>query len=162
MNSGAKVPVDTCWAGVRRLALLTAAIGAIAAAFTAQGASARVPHDPCGTDHAAHVTGHLHCGRVFEIPGHRTWKLPTGDEAHGCDPVGGVIGGLQFYRGQGLGGNWDYWTRNGEWVLWDGRGHFVRGVHGQPINVIPTFHNWGGSPWEVRVYLTCDSLGRHG
>jgi hypothetical protein len=46
------------------------AVAAIAACFAgalaATPVSARVHHDPCGSNHAAHVEGNLHCGRVFD------------------------------------------------------------------------------------------------
>jgi hypothetical protein len=149
----------------RKVALVAAATAAIGAVVAVPAASARSAHDPCGSDQAEHVQGSLHCGRVFEIPAHHTWELPENDMAPRCYPrsrwfLGAVapaeaVEGAAHYRGPGLSGDWDYWTRNGEWVLWNGSGHMPRGQDDQPINVRPWFHNWGAHPWPVRVYFKC-------
>ena len=129
-------------------------------AFIASPASARVPHDPCGTNEAAHITsGGLHCGRVFKIPGHRTWQLPSGDEPASCgrhDVIDGAID--RRHHGGWTDGDWDYWTHNGEWILWNGFMSVERGAEGQPIGLRPFFHNWGGNEWSIRVFFGCRPL----
>ncbi len=142
----------------RRVARLGGAVVAISAALlliTVSSALARRPADPCGDNQSAHVTATgLHCSGVFEIPGHRTWAVPSEVRAKSCDSATQVIAGINHWTG-GAAGDWDYWTKNGEWVLWNGTLHAAVGKHDQPINVLGYFHNWGSSPWAVRVFFNC-------
>jgi hypothetical protein len=120
----------------------------------ASGGSARRADDPCAGNARPHVNQHgLHCGGVVEIPGHRTVEYPVTDRAPSCDGNTEEIAGAIF--GDPSLGDWDFWSKNGEWVTWNGLGSYSRGAHGQPINIRPSFHNWGSSPWQVRVFFRC-------
>jgi hypothetical protein len=56
-------------------------------------------------------------------------------------------------------GDWDYWTRDGAWVLWNGRTSRARlGAGGQVINIDPDLHNFTHSPWPARLFFRCVDL----
>jgi hypothetical protein len=146
---------------LRRAAGAISVLAAVAISFglmQASAVSARVQHDPCGSTHHKHVTSNgLHCSRVVEIPPHRTfvYELETG--APPCDRERGIIAPA-FHSSYPRGPDWDYWTRNGEWVHWL---LFVLtqtpGRYGQETDVLPGFHNFGPHPWPVRVFFRCAS-----
>ena len=54
---------------------------------------------------------------------------------------------------------WDYWTRNGQWITWTGHvGYRFRHpeVHGVgPDNLLPSFHNSGTDGWTMRILFRC-------
>jgi hypothetical protein len=138
-----------------RISALSAVAGLAAVCALAIGAapaSARLGHDPCGENKRPHINPHgIHCGGVFEIPGHRTWWMPHEDRAPGCHYNTEEIVG---FHGLNV-GDWDYWTLHSSWVLWNGGWHSAQGAHFQVINVFPSFHNWGPAPWPVRVFFRC-------
>jgi hypothetical protein len=129
----------------------------IAALAIAPGASARLQHDPCGTNRRVHIRpGGLHCGGVFEIPGLQTWTPPHADRPPTCNRNDEEIPGINVHHpAGGHTGDWDYWTTNGEWILWNGVAQFYTGAHGQAIGVVPFLHNWRSSPWSVRIFFRC-------
>lgn len=154
----------------RRLCGVVALVGAAFLLLVAiQGAAARVAHDPCGENPHKHVASHgLHCGAIFEIRGHHTWYTPghrpyccdTGDAPPRC-PHGEEI--PRFWYSPGT-AEWNYWTKEGKWVLWDGgyhewyaflAPHYIRKY---VFAIWPRFHNWGSSAWPVRVYFYCKKI----
>jgi hypothetical protein len=147
---------------LRRLLLTVAAWLLVAGAVTAPSAGARTSVDPCGTLEGPALTHWRdHCGRVFEIPAHRTWQPRERDLPPDCSANVGQVAGLRHLgSGIGLGGDWDYWTQNGEWIVWTGLVEAIKGNHGQPINVSPFFHNYGSRPWAVRVFFDCEAVPR--
>ena len=138
----------------------------------AQAASARTADDPCGSNPHRHVAGGgLHCGAIFTVPGHRTWYTPgfnsgcldprcnTGDAPPIC-PSGQ---GIRHFGSPAI-GEWDYWTKEGKWVVWDGGAHesyyFTGPNDTQKVldGLWPRFHNWWHEGWEVRVYFYCKTV----
>lgn len=129
-----------------------------------QAATARVAHDPCGSNRESHVASHgLHCGAIFEIPGHRTWLLPIDAAPPDCPKGESIPFNGSHHTAHTLA--WDYWTYHGEWVLWNG---FYKIEHNGPVTdganhvpgrfgpkIYPFLHNFGLHPWAVRVYWEC-------
>lgn len=118
----------------------------------------RTPNDPCGENPAAHFEGqdYLSCSAVFEIPGHRTWRLP--DDLRGPNCREGL-----FAPRSNFDWHFGYWTQNGEWIawngtvepVWQGRTVDIFGEHQWLVNVVPWFHNWGPQPWKMRAFYYC-------
>jgi hypothetical protein len=104
----------------------------------------------------------LHCGPIFEIPGHHTWLTGERDTPPNCPP-GEAIPGLTHEFHSAHTGAWNYWTKEGKWVLWDGgwrnagywHNHHERYV---VTRIEPDFHNWGSEAWPVRVYFECKPI----
>ena len=140
----------------RAVALLIAA--AIAAATVIPGAaSARVAADPCGLRSDPHVTSSgLHCSAIFQIRAQRTSSVPEAGAAPNC-PQGEQLRGK--WGDHGYEAEWDYWTRNGQWITWTGHvGYRFRHpeVHGVgPDNLLPSFHNSGTDGWTMRILFRC-------
>jgi hypothetical protein len=128
--------------------------------MAASGASARVATDPCHGNPKAHVSPRgVHCGAIFEIPGHRTWEVPSADAAPSCESSTQEIPGIPHPHLTVRFGDWDYWTQQGEWITWNHLSSTVHlGQHNQVINIRPHFHNWGSSSWPMRIYFRCVNL----
>jgi hypothetical protein len=137
-------------------AVIVFAVGAAASS----GASARVAHDPCGSHPGAFVASHgLHCGAIFEIPGHHTRMTPEDDAPPPCPPDEGIAGFTSHFSEHTA--KWDYWAKEGKWILWDG---FLKQNHGLHLGTFfvnriwPRFHNWGSEAWPVRVHFECKPI----
>src|SRR6476469_9635167 len=103
-------------ARVRRSIVALAGTAALIGAPVAV-ANKRHAHDPCGHNEHRHLTHTgLHCGAIFEIPGHRTSEPPKWSEPYRCNSEREEIPGINDFAGA-LDGDWGYWANNGEWVL---------------------------------------------
>jgi hypothetical protein len=157
------------------------------AAVSAPSAPARTNVDPCGSDAAPRVTGDgVHCGRIFEIPAGATLDPPHRDTPPTCNPANRMIiavdasAGYQYASGdfqsvnrsgkdrrgeqgqveigvEAIGGAWDYWAEGGD-VQWTGNSTATSGHRHQPIDVHPSFHNWGSERSRVRVFFRCTTI----
>lgn len=137
-------------------------------ALGAPAAGARVAHDPCqeageflhgqpigglsDEELAARTDHYLVCGPRFHVPPGATHEV--NHHSHECRH-GWKVGGTKANIANRDHAHWDYWTHNGEWMLWNGLGKWVwRGSYA--VKLLPQMHNWNlAQSWEGRVFTTC-------
>jgi hypothetical protein len=108
-----------------------------------------------------------YCAEKMHIPWILTW-----DSAVECAP-GFKLAGTSGDHWNMHTAHWDYWTRDGKWILWDGRGHFTTYTHDGvrfASGFDGLFHNWGDAPfqpdgqgglehnWPMQMFATCDRI----
>jgi hypothetical protein len=136
----------------------------------ASGAWTRVSEDPCSGNPERHVIHHphatLHCGKVFEVPGHRTVLVSGEDAPAPCHPGFHIpVEATRILPGEYISqmpefmhrAKWDFWSQHGAWVLWNGLGE-VHPATWPFVQFRPYLHNWLGWPWPVREYFWCTAL----
>jgi hypothetical protein len=148
----------------------------VTALLLAPGAGARVANDPCPDAGRYTFDGHsindLTPHQLYDAHSsyrqcaHENW-LGHIDRHFGviCEP-GFKLAGTSQQTHDAHTAQWDFWAKNGEWVLWHGAGRFEVAVGNWAIGYHALLHNWNfidllqfeSRPWPIRMFATCDRI----
>jgi hypothetical protein len=153
-------------------AICTASVIALAIAGST---AARTPHRPCPNANGGPYT--LHDGRAVDAIHNLPDRIVYEHYAHyrqcahlravaesrtehltvECRP-GFKLAGTSHNSHDAHRAHWDFFANNGEWVTWNGFGHFT--VHsGWATGYTAQLHNFNDNQsWWVMMFATCDRI----